>query len=126
MSPRQEQVRPMNTVGRDVPRIDAVERVTGRAEYTRDVRLPGMLYARVLRSRHPHARIVRIDTSRAEAMPGVRAVISHENYHWIYGSGSIAWRPALQRRGERHHDARPPHVRHPGEVCGSAGRGGRC
>ena len=90
MSPRQEQLRPRNTVGRDVPRIDAVERVTGRAEYTRDVRLPGMLYARVLRSPHPHARIVRIDTSRAEAMPGVRAVISHENYHWIYGSGSIA------------------------------------
>ena len=80
----------MNTVGHDVPRIDAVERVTGRAEYTRDLRLPGMLYARVLRSPHPHARIVRIDTSRAEAMPGVRAVISHEDYQWIYSSGSIA------------------------------------
>jgi xanthine dehydrogenase molybdenum-binding subunit len=80
----------MDTVGRDVPRIDAYERVTGRAEYTRDVTVPGMLYARVLRSPHPHARIVSIDTSRAEALPGVRAVIHHETHRIVYGSGSIA------------------------------------
>ena len=57
MSSRQPQVAPMNTVGHDMPRIDAVERVTGQATYTRDVRLPDMLFARVLRSPHPHARI---------------------------------------------------------------------
>ena len=83
-------VRPMNTVGHDVPRIDAYERVTGRATYTRDVRLPGMLYARVLRSPHPHARIRGIDLSRAEALPGVRAIITHETHQVVYGSGSIA------------------------------------
>ena len=84
------QVGPMNTVGRDVPRIDAYERVTGRATYTRDIQLPGMLYARVLRSPHPHARIRSIDTSAAEALPGVRAVITHETHELIYSSGSIA------------------------------------
>ena len=72
-----QQVAAMDTVGHDVPRIDAYERVTGRATYTRDVRLPGMLYARVLRSPHPHARIRSIDVSRAEALPGVRSVVTH-------------------------------------------------
>ena len=90
MSPRQPQVAPMNTVGHDVPRIDAVERVTGQATYTRDVRLPDMLFARVLRSPHPHGRIRGVNTARAEALPGVRAVITHETHSWIYSSGSIA------------------------------------
>jgi CO/xanthine dehydrogenase Mo-binding subunit len=83
-------VEPMNTVGHNVPRIDAYERVTGKATYTRDIRLPGMLYARVLRSTVPHARITHIDTSAAEALPGVRAVITHETHQLVYGSGSIA------------------------------------
>ena len=83
-------VEAMNTVGHDVPRIDAYERVTGRATYTRDERLPGMLYARVLRSPYPHARIRRIDTAAAEALPGVRAVITHETHELVYSSGSIA------------------------------------
>lgn len=69
----------LDIVGKPTPRIDAVERVTGRAKYTWDIQLPGMLYARILRSPHAHARIVRIDTSRAEALPGVYAVITHEN-----------------------------------------------
>ena len=92
MSPQQApgQVGPMNTVGHNVPRIDAYERVTGRATYTGDVRLPGMLYARVLRSPHPHARIRSIDVSRAEGLPGVRAVVTHETHELIYSSGSIA------------------------------------
>ena len=92
MSPRQGTgpLDPMNTVGHNVPRIDSYERVTGKATYTRDVRLPGMLYARVLRSPHPHARIRSVDTSRAEALPGVRAVITHETHEVIYSSGSIA------------------------------------
>ena len=69
MSPRQGTgpLDPMNTVGHNVPRIDSYERVTGKATYTRDVRLPGMLYARVLRSPPPPARVRSVDTSRAEA-----------------------------------------------------------
>lgn len=89
-SQSQGSVGPMNVVGRNVPRIDAFERVTGRATYTRDVRVPGMLYARVLRSPHPHARIRSVDASRAEALPGVRVVITHETHPISYGPGSIA------------------------------------
>ncbi|MBL8271851.1 xanthine dehydrogenase family protein molybdopterin-binding subunit [Steroidobacter sp.] len=64
----------LQVVGKDVPRMDALDKVTGRARYTFDVQLPGMLYARTLNSTVPHARIKSIDTSRAEKYPGVRAV----------------------------------------------------
>ncbi|HEY7287411.1 MAG TPA: 2Fe-2S iron-sulfur cluster-binding protein, partial [Vicinamibacterales bacterium] len=83
-------VKELDTVGKPTARIDAVERVTGKAAYTADVKLPGMLYGRVLRSPHPHARIRSIDTSKARALPGVKAIISHENCQAIWGSGSIA------------------------------------
>ena len=83
-------VEPLKTVGHATRRIDAVERVTGKATYTRDVRLPGMLFARVLRSPHPHARVQRIDTARAAALPGVKAVITHDNAPVWWGAGSIA------------------------------------
>ncbi|MFQ5852053.1 MAG: xanthine dehydrogenase family protein molybdopterin-binding subunit [Candidatus Binatia bacterium] len=63
-------------VGKSVPRVDALAKVTGQAAYTADVMLPGMLHGKVLRSPYPHARIVRIDTRRAEALPGVKAVIT--------------------------------------------------
>ncbi len=61
-------------VGKSVPRTDAVPKVTGAAQYVADIRLPGMLHAAVLRSPHPHARIVSIDTSAAQRLPGVKAV----------------------------------------------------
>jgi CO/xanthine dehydrogenase Mo-binding subunit len=57
-------------------RPDGVEKVTGRARYGADIRLPGMLYGGVLRSPHAHARIRSIDTRRAEALPGVKAVVT--------------------------------------------------
>ena len=63
-------------LGKSVPRIDALEKVTGRARYCSDLSFPGMLYAKVLRSPYAHARIVRIDTSKAESLPGVRVVIT--------------------------------------------------
>lgn len=62
-------------VGQALPRVDAYERVSGSAVYPTDVQLPGMLHAAVLRSPHPHARVRRVDVARAEAMPGVHAVI---------------------------------------------------
>jgi xanthine dehydrogenase molybdenum-binding subunit len=77
-------------IGHATPRIDALERVTGRATYTRDVQLEGMLYARILRSPHPHARIRSIDVSRARALPGVKAIVTHENCNFVWGAGSIA------------------------------------
>jgi aerobic-type carbon monoxide dehydrogenase small subunit (CoxS/CutS family) len=80
----------LNVVGKFTTRIDAVERTNGKAKYSGDVQLPGMLYARVLRSPHPHARIRRIDASKALALPGVKAVISHENCDVLWGAGSIS------------------------------------
>ena len=67
---------PLRVVGRSLPRVEGHEKVTGRARYAYDVRLPGLLYARVLRSPWPHARIRSVSTARAAGVPGVRAVIS--------------------------------------------------
>lgn len=66
-------------VGKPTPRVDARERVTGAARYTYDVQLPGLLHAEAVRSPLPHARITRIDASRAETLPGVHAVFSYAN-----------------------------------------------
>lgn len=77
----------LKTVGHPASRVDALQRVTGQATYTGDLHLPGMLYARVLRSPHPHARIRSIDASKALALPGVKAVLTHENCDVIWGSG---------------------------------------
>jgi CO/xanthine dehydrogenase Mo-binding subunit len=63
-------------IGRSVPRLEAREKVTGRAEYTHLMRLPGMLHGKVFRSTVPHGRIKSIDTSAAAAMPGVFRVIT--------------------------------------------------
>lgn len=65
-----------NVIGTRPIRHDGVDKVTGRAQYGADTRLTGMLYGRVLRSPLAHARIVSIDTSRAEALPGVKAVVT--------------------------------------------------
>jgi len=80
----------LNVVGNATARIDAAERVSGKATYTADVLLPNMLYARVLRSPHPHARIRRIDTSKALALAGVKAVVTHDNCTVVWGAGSIS------------------------------------
>ena len=57
-------------------RHDGLDKVTGHANYGADLSLPGMLHAKFLRSPHAHARILSIDTSGAQAMPGVKAVIT--------------------------------------------------
>src|ERR687896_1103533 len=64
----------LSAIGKSIPRFDAVQKVTGRARYTFDVQLPGMLYARRVVSTVPHARVTSIDTSAAEKYPGVCAV----------------------------------------------------
>lgn len=93
---------PLNVIGKRGPNIDAVERVTGRAKYTGDIDLPGMLVARVLRSPHPHARIVSIDASRAEALQGVRAVITHRDAPrvMIWGGRQYALNDRVRFKGE--------------------------
>ncbi len=66
-----------HVVGRAHPVHDARLKVTGQLCYVDDMHLPGMLYGKVLRSTRPHARIVSIDTSKAKALPGVHAVVTH-------------------------------------------------
>ncbi len=62
-------------IGASVARIDGIEKVTGSATYTADMKLPGMLYARMLLSPHAHARILRIDIEKAKQVPGVKAIL---------------------------------------------------
>ena len=66
-------------VGKRVPRVEDPARLTGQALYASDVHLPGMLHTAILRSPHAHAVIEDIDTSAAEALPGVRAVLTYKN-----------------------------------------------
>jgi len=68
------QAKPYKVIGTRPLRPDGADKVTGRAQYGSDIRLSGMLFGRVLRSPLAHARIIGIDTSRAEALPGVKAV----------------------------------------------------
>jgi CO/xanthine dehydrogenase Mo-binding subunit len=73
-------------IGKATPRKDARAIVTGRAQYIDDIKLPGMLYGKVLRSPYPHAHIKNIDTGKAEAYPGVRAVLTYKNVpEWMGG-----------------------------------------
>jgi len=65
-----------NQVGRSVPRLESWLKVTGRAEYVHNLRLPGMLYGKIYRSSVAHGRIKRIDTDAARAMPGVHSVVT--------------------------------------------------
>ncbi|MGB9722589.1 MAG: molybdopterin cofactor-binding domain-containing protein [Chloroflexia bacterium] len=70
---------PLRTIGRSLPRPDVRAKVTGRARYAADLRFEGLLYAAVLRSAHPHARILRLDVERARTMPGVVAVLTADD-----------------------------------------------
>ncbi|HET9588060.1 MAG TPA: molybdopterin cofactor-binding domain-containing protein, partial [Anaerolineales bacterium] len=65
-----------SVIGKNPLRHDGTDKVTGRAQYGADIRLPGMLYGAMYRSPHAHARILSMDTSKAEAHPGVRAVVT--------------------------------------------------
>lgn len=69
----------LNSVGKRVPKIDAADKATGRARYIQDLKVPGMLVGKILYSKYAHARIVKIDASRARALPGVRAVLTGED-----------------------------------------------
>jgi len=72
-------------------RQDAHEKVSGKAVYTRDIHLPGMLYAKIYTSPYAHAKIKSIDTSRAEALPGVRDILKYSDPDIAYDSGIGAW-----------------------------------
>ncbi len=84
-SRKEDFVSPYSVVGRRTTRFDSIPKAKGEAKYSADLYLPGMLYAKVLRSPYPHAKILNIDTSQAEKLPGVRAVITGKDalpYRW--------------------------------------------
>ena len=85
---------PGAVVGKPVVDTRARDRVTGRAKYSVDIYLPGMLYTKVLRCPHPHAKVVSIDTSKAKELKGVFAVITHEDVPKT-AAGAPVPRPAL-------------------------------
>ena len=60
----------MSSLGKNVSRVDGPAKIRGWAQYTADVELPGMVYAKVLRSTYPHAKLVRVDASKAEKFLG--------------------------------------------------------
>jgi xanthine dehydrogenase molybdenum-binding subunit len=74
-----ETVAPLKTIGHSYPRPDAVAKVSGTARFADDYAFPGMLYGATLRAAYPHARIVSIDGSKAAALPGVHAVLTHRD-----------------------------------------------
>jgi CO/xanthine dehydrogenase Mo-binding subunit len=69
----------MKVVGTNTQRVDGNAKVSGTAQYAADIELPGMLHAKALRSPHPHARLLKVDVSRAAALPGVIAVVTRDD-----------------------------------------------
>lgn len=84
-------------IGKPVGQIEGVAKVTGRARYTADVHLPGTLWGKLLRSSYPHARILRIDASRARALPGVHAIITGQDIPDALFGGRMWDMPVLAR-----------------------------
>ncbi len=82
-------------IGAPIPRIEGPDKVTGRVSYAADVTLPGTLWGRILRSPHPHARIVRIDASAAWQVPGVRAVVTGQDVVGHYVGKTMRDMPVL-------------------------------
>ncbi len=97
-------------VGKKLPRVDAFERVSGKAEYTYDVILPGMVYGATLRCPHAHALVKNVDTSAAEKMPGVVAVITGKSPGADMGWYSVGYGP-----GPMQSKLFDPHCRYQGD-----------
>jgi 4-hydroxybenzoyl-CoA reductase subunit alpha len=85
-------------IGRRQPRLDGPQKVSGRSVFSDDVVLPGMLCGKILRSRHAHARIRGIDTSKALALPGVKAVITARDAHGMHLSSTDSVAKAAKQR----------------------------
>ena len=117
------------SVGKSVPKLDAVDKATGRAQYIQDLKLPGMLYGKLLRSPLPHARIRAIDTRKAEAMPGVVAILTGADLMDSdpYWGHAIKDRPivaidVVRHVGEPVAAVAAVHEVHPGEDLNGNGR----
>ncbi|PJF22222.1 MAG: xanthine dehydrogenase [Phototrophicales bacterium] len=78
------EIQEMKTIGKPEPKVDAVKLAAGKPVYADDIEMRGMLHAAMLTSPHAHARIVKIDASKARALPGVHAVLTHEDIPRVY------------------------------------------
>ncbi len=81
--------RAYTVAGTDAHRVDGIEKVTGRAIYTSDIQLPGMAHAKILRSPIAHAKLTKVDASKAREMPGVITTLTRDdikNFNYKYGA----------------------------------------
>ncbi len=96
--------REFTVVGKPLNRLDALEKVTGKAEYSGDLKLPHMLYGKILSCPYPRARIKKIDTTKAEKLPGVKALLTNKNTKgWCtlwYGIQQIAFPKCVTCEGQ--------------------------
>jgi len=76
-------------IGKEIPKIDGLEKATGKIKYMSDLEFPNMLYGKILRAKFPHAKIINIDTSKAEALDGVVAVVTHKDVPGVNGFGIV-------------------------------------
>ena len=74
-----------SVIGKQAPRIDAIDKITGGANYAPDLNIRGMLYGALLRSPHPHAKVVGIDATQAKSLPGLRAMVTIEELPRVVG-----------------------------------------
>ncbi|HOD77978.1 MAG TPA: xanthine dehydrogenase family protein molybdopterin-binding subunit [Syntrophorhabdus sp.] len=86
----------LTTVGQKIPKRDAPPKAIGAAVYIQDMKVPGMLHGKILYSKHPHARILKLDTSRAEKLAGVRAVITAADMPSTFRIGVMKDNPPLK------------------------------
>lgn len=91
-----------SAVGKSVHRYDSLPQVLGQLKYIDDLSFPGMLFAKILRSRHPHARIISVDTSEAEALPGVAATLTAKEIPVNSFGPTLQDQPVLAGQKVRH------------------------
>jgi carbon-monoxide dehydrogenase large subunit len=103
-------------IGARIKRVEDPKLLAGRGRYIDDIALPGMLEAAVLRSPHPHARILRIDTSRAQAWPGVFGVITGADLQGLVRPQPVIWRVIPDQRYSEHLALATDRVRYVGQA----------
>ena len=119
---------PLDVVGRPASRQDGLQRATGKARYTADVALPGMLHTAVLRSPHARARVKSLDASAAREAPGVRAVLEPGDIDALVSEANYQGQPiaavAAETFGSGARGARAPRRRVRGAGADARSRGG--
>jgi CO/xanthine dehydrogenase Mo-binding subunit len=95
VTPNQD--RELSVVGKPIPKLDAAQKAMGRAEYIQDIKLPGMLYGKILYSKFANANIVKIDTSKAKALAGVHAFLTGEDVPKKMKMGFIKDNPPIKK-----------------------------